>query len=318
MAGTVSGLLFADSDDLPQIRRSTTTRRARSGRVTSLDGDVIGEFATQRRIVIGYDDIPVSLRQAIVAAEDAGFDSHVGLSIPRIVITATRDIVYGAARGREHADAAARPQPVLRRWTRRGTQDQGSDSHDPDREALHEARDLTLDRDQMYLATAPTAWNRPPALYFNKRACDLTLEESAMIAASSSCRSVRVRSSIFNARHAGGITCCSGWRRSGTSLRRRPMRRRRSRSSSKRTARAQPVAGPYFVEEVRKYLERTYGAKKLYEQGLTVETSLDSCCRRPQTPPIDAGLRRARQATRVPRAEAQHRRRGPLPRSDSR
>ena len=98
IAGTLSGLLFAYSDDLPQITALDDYAPSTITRLKSLDGDIIGEFATQRRIVIGYDDIPVSLRQAIVAAEDAGFDSHFGLSIPRIVITATRTSCTASAR----------------------------------------------------------------------------------------------------------------------------------------------------------------------------------------------------------------------------
>jgi penicillin-binding protein 1A len=33
---------------------------------------------------------------------------------------------------------------------------------------------------------------------------------------------------------------------------------------------------PFFVEEVRKHLERQYGAKVLYESGLAVTTTLDA------------------------------------------
>ena len=44
--------------------------------------------------------------------------------------------------------------------------------------------------------------------------------------------------------------------------------------------RAEPPAqtssvAPYFLEEVRKELEGRYGAKQLYENGLTVQTALD-------------------------------------------
>ena len=43
--------------------------------------------------------------------------------------------------------------------------------------------------------------------------------------------------------------------------------------------RGQPRQGesiaPFYVEEVRKQLERKYGAKQLYEKGLSVYTSLD-------------------------------------------
>ena len=55
---------------------------------------------------------------------------------------------------------------------------------------------------------------------------------------------------------------------------------------------ADPSLAPFFVEEVRKYLERTYGAKKLYEQGLAVETSLDLPLQQAANAAIDAGLRR--------------------------
>src|SRR3984893_5531431 len=36
-----------------------------------------------------------------------------------------------------------------------------------------------------------------------------------------------------------------------------------------------PGIAPFFVEEVRKHLERQYGAKVLYEKGLAVTTTLD-------------------------------------------
>ena len=54
---------------------------------------MIGEFATQRRVVVGYDDITPLLRQAIIATEDADFDRHFGVNIWRIVVAAVTDIV---------------------------------------------------------------------------------------------------------------------------------------------------------------------------------------------------------------------------------
>ncbi len=48
---------------------------------------------------------------------------------------------------------------------------------------------------------------------------------------------------------------------------------------------------PYFLEEVRKYLEAKYGAKALYENGLTVRTSLDLDLQRVANAALDNGLR---------------------------
>jgi penicillin-binding protein 1A len=60
---------------------------------------------------------------------------------------------------------------------------------------------------------------------------------------------------------------------------------------------------PYFLEEVRKYLEAKYGAKALYEKGLTVRTSLDPELQRAANVALEQGLRqvaRRRGAWRKP------------------
>jgi penicillin-binding protein 1A len=38
---------------------------------------------------------------------------------------------------------------------------------------------------------------------------------------------------------------------------------------------AESIVGPYFCEEVRQYLEKTYGEKDLYRRGLRIESTLD-------------------------------------------
>ena len=99
LLGTVSGVLFAYAGDLPEISALDDYIPNTITRVYSADGDVVGEFAVERRIIIGYDDIAPTLREAIIAAEDADFNSHVGLSISRIIVTAVRDVLYQRLRG---------------------------------------------------------------------------------------------------------------------------------------------------------------------------------------------------------------------------
>src|SRR5581483_802213 len=48
---------------------------------------------------------------------------------------------------------------------------------------------------------------------------------------------------------------------------------------------------PYYLEEVRKHLERQYGAKALYESGLSVTTSLDPHLQAIANRVIEQGLR---------------------------
>src|SRR5437868_12124473 len=52
-----------------------------------------------------------------------------------------------------------------------------------------------------------------------------------------------------------------------------------------------PGIAPFFVEEVRKHLEREYGAKALYENGLAVTTTLDARLQDLANKTIEHGLR---------------------------
>src|SRR5438445_216811 len=53
-----------------------------------------------------------------------------------------------------------------------------------------------------------------------------------------------------------------------------------------------PGLAPFFVEEVRKHLERQYGAKVLYESGLSVTTTLNPRLQEIANKAVERGLRR--------------------------
>ena len=92
MLGILSGVLFAYAGDLPQISALDDYTPSTITRVYASNGQVIGEFATQRRVIVGYDDINPVLRQAIIATEDAEFDRHFGINVWRMVVAAVVDL----------------------------------------------------------------------------------------------------------------------------------------------------------------------------------------------------------------------------------
>ena len=93
MAGILSGVLFAYAGDLPQISALDDYTPSTITRVYSASNQLIGEFATQRRLIVGYDDINPLLKQAIIATEDADFDRHVGINFWRIAAAVYTDII---------------------------------------------------------------------------------------------------------------------------------------------------------------------------------------------------------------------------------
>ncbi len=120
-------------------RRSTTTRPIPSRASTTSRARSSESSRPSAAWSSRYDQISPLLRQAIVSAEDQSFEDHFGLSIPRIIVTAVKDVVHQEWCRREHADPAARAEPVPHQGEDVGPEVQGTRSHDADREALHQA-----------------------------------------------------------------------------------------------------------------------------------------------------------------------------------
>src|SRR3954468_1341696 len=91
--GLSSGVFFAYAGDLPRISALDDYAPSTISRVYGARGEIVGEFAIQRREVIPYEAISPNIEHAILAAEDDRFYQHFGLSIPRIVVTLIDDIV---------------------------------------------------------------------------------------------------------------------------------------------------------------------------------------------------------------------------------
>ncbi len=64
-----------DASELAEYRPPTATR------VYAWDGTLIGEFSQERRIYVPYDEIPVQVVQAFLAAEDSNFFQHGGIDV---------------------------------------------------------------------------------------------------------------------------------------------------------------------------------------------------------------------------------------------
>ncbi len=289
--GAFSGLLFASGADLPQVSALDDYAPSTITRVFDVKGDVIGEFATERRVVVTYDQISPLLRQAIISAEDQSFEEHLGLSIPRIVVTALKDIVRG-----ERYGASTLTQQLARNlfltnektWERKV------------REAI-----LTVQIEKRYTKREIFAlycnhipWGHgiygaeaAARFYFGKSARDVTLEEAALLAG------------IVQApaRQSPYVSVARATRRRNYALQRMADEGYITAAQAARAKQAAVVTAgrqapgtfaPFFVEDVRQHLEERYGAKRLYQGGLAVHTSLDAALQRAAEKAFDAGLRR--------------------------
>ncbi len=302
LLGAASGALFAYSSDLPIITELDDYAPETITRIHDRGGEVIGEFATQRRVIIEYEDIPEVLRHAVIAAEDADFFGHVGFNLPRLAVTLANNVLSGdltAAGASTLTMQLARnitlggEQLGLQKTWQRKLREAYYTLHIEKRYTKREI--FTLYCNQIWLGTATHAAHGVEAasrLYFGKPARDLELEEAALIAGilqSPSRLSPLVNPERARARrnYALDRMADEGYitHEEAETASQRPVR------LAPRVRRANSIA-PYFIEEVRQYLEAEYGAQRLYEDGLVVHTTLDVRLQRAANRAVEEGLRR--------------------------
>ncbi|HEV8209164.1 MAG TPA: PBP1A family penicillin-binding protein [Vicinamibacterales bacterium] len=296
MLGIVSGVMFAYAGDLPQVSALDNYSPSTITRIYASGGQVIGEFATQRRVVVGYDDINPVLRQAIIATEDAEFDRHFGINIWRMVVAAVVDL----AERRRAQGASTLTQQLARNLKEHFGLTNEKSLERKVREIIlaiqiekrYTKREIfTIYCNQMYLGHGAYGVEAASRLYFQKSNKQLTLEEAALIAG------------IFQTpeRQSPFVDIKRATSRRNVVLQRMADERYVTQAQADAAkqlpivTRGQPNQppgiAPYFVEEVRKHLEKQYGAKVLYESGLSVRSTLDAGLQDLANKALEHGLR---------------------------
>lgn len=90
-AGIVAGVVASYSSHLPDINRMADFQPERSTQVFARDGQVLADLYRQNRIWVPLDKVPVPVRNAFVASEDAHFYTHHGIDFEGIMRAAFAD-----------------------------------------------------------------------------------------------------------------------------------------------------------------------------------------------------------------------------------
>src|SRR6266568_6640518 len=275
LIGTLGGLLLIYSTDLPQVERLENYRPISTTELYDIHGRTIGSFALQRRVVASYQDFPQVLRDALISTEDKDFYRHLGVNVWRIAGAAYRDIESG---GKVQGASTLTMQLARNLFL-----SPDRSFHRKIEEALlaiqierrfTKEQIFTLYANQIYLGHGVYGFEAASEFYFSKPARQLTLEEAALIAGLP--KSPANYSPINHPDHAlhrrnlvinsmledGKLTAFQA-----SSARNAPLGLKLEHDLSS--------LAPYFVEEVRRYLESKYGTDQVHEGGLRVYTTLD-------------------------------------------
>jgi penicillin-binding protein 1A len=275
LIGALGGLLLIYSTDLPQVERLENYRPISTTELYDIQGRTIGSFALQRRVVASYTDFPKVLRDALISIEDKSFYRHWGINVWRIIGAAYRDVESG-----ERAQGAS---TLTMQLARNLFLSPDRSYHRKIQEALlaiqierrfTKEQIFTLYANQIYLGHGVYGFEAASEYYFSKPAKQLTLDEAALIAGLPKSpanyspinhpdRAQHRRNLVINAMlEDGKITAFQA-----AEARNQPLRLNLAHDPNS--------LAPYFVEEVRRYLENKYGTDEVHSGGLRVYTTLD-------------------------------------------
>jgi penicillin-binding protein 1A len=290
LLGVGSGLLIVYSTDLPQV---TELEKFRPSSITELyddQGRIIGSFALQRRMIGRYEDFPKVLRDAIISTEDKDFENHFGINFWRMFGAAFRDLTSGSrAQGASTLTMQLSRNLFLSadRNFRRKVQEIMLSIQIERRFTKEQI--FTMYCNQIYLGHGVYGFEAGSHFYFNKAAKDLTLDEAAILAGlpkapnsyspiNSPERAMKRRNLVINNMlEDGKITADQALKA--------------KEAPFKLTFQSDPNSlAPYFVEEIRRYLEKKFGTDEVHEGGLRVYTTLNMDLQRTANQAVLDGL----------------------------
>jgi penicillin-binding protein 1A len=288
--GAATGLLFVYESDLPEIRALETYRPNVVTEIYADDGTLVGSFALQRRILMTWEQTPKVLYNAVCAIEDQHFEDHWGVDFPRVAGAAYRNLVK-----RRRAEGASTITMQLagnlfldrsERSFRRKAQEILLSLQIERRYTKPQI--FTMYANQVYLAHGNYGFAAASQFYFGKPVTDINLQQAALLAG-------MIRGPIYSPL---GDPARALARRN--LVLHQMMEEGKITPAEESATRKTPLGlhvqyprndlAPYFFEDIRKYLEATYGTEAVHERGLRVYTTLNIQMQKAANQAIHDGL----------------------------
>jgi penicillin-binding protein 1A len=299
--GVLAGSAASDFVRVPRVSELETYRPDIITEIRGGDGSTIARYAVERRILVGDSDIPPILKKAIIATEDKNFYHHGGVDLKRTLaamVANVRQQTYsqGASTLTQQLARAIFLSP---RKTMARKVNEALVAFEIERRYSKD-QIFTMYANKIPLGHGNYGVEAASRYYFGKGVKELRLAEAALLAGI--IQRPADQSPFRNPELAR--------RRRATALRRMweagyitEAERQAADREPLPTAPSlkETVVAPYFCEEIRQYLEKTYGARDLYRRGLKVDSTLDPELQALSEEALGWGLRRLARRRGFPR-----------------
>jgi penicillin-binding protein 1A len=260
---------------LPSLERLERLESGLITRVSGKDGRMVHEFYIQRRIWIPEKDMPEPLKQAVIAIEDRSFREHWGVDL-----TAYPSALLPAVFGSRARGASTLTQQLAKNLILT-----------PERTVGRKVREILLAVEierrytkkeilefyfnHVYLGSGAYGFASAAERYFSKPLDSLDVGQYALLAGllqrpeyyrpDNNLEVARARRNVvLGAMRSAGFLTRAEWKKAVAS----PL--------GAVTYRAPSDLGPYFIEQTRQFLTKRWGDDFVYNQGASIEVTMDS------------------------------------------
>ncbi|MCX8044443.1 MAG: PBP1A family penicillin-binding protein [Desulfobacterota bacterium] len=269
----VIGIYYYFSYDLPRIESLRDYRPPLVSEVYAARGELIGEFFIEKRYLVQLSDVAPIFIHALLAAEDAQFFEHKGINLWSIVRAAFKNISSFEIRqgGSTITQQIVKsllltPEKTLSRKIKEAILATRIEQYLPKEDIL------TLYLNQIYFGRGAYGVEAAARNYFGKSARDLTLAEAAFLAGLPKAPSYYqdVKKALERRAYVLGRMAELGFiqEQERQKAEHEPLRLVEHAATSVAQA-------PYFLDYIKREIEKKYGAERLYNEGFRIETTLD-------------------------------------------
>jgi penicillin-binding protein 1A len=275
----VFSTLWYFSSNLPDYKKLSNYKPPISSRVHSGEGQLIAEYALQKRLFIPYDSVPKKVIFSFLSAEDKNFFSHPGIdakSISRAVIKNLKNIFSN----KRLEGASTITQQVAKNFLLTNEVSLKRKIKEAIlafriERAYSKERILELYFNQIYLGEGTYGIAAASLEYFDKSVSDLNYEEAALLAALPKAPSkYNPYKSIKEAKKRRNFVLKNLYENSYIDKTQYENLKKKEIKLKKRKIKLLEEAN-FYSEEVRRIVNKEYGYDNLYKGGLSIRTPLN-------------------------------------------
>lgn len=276
---TIFLILWTFSNDLPNYKFLLNYEPPVSSRVHAGDGQLIAEFALQKRLFVPYEEVPKNVINSFLSAEDKNFFEHPGIDakgVTRAIINNLKNYL----KSKRLEGASTITQQVAKNFllsneiTFKRKIKEAILAFRIER-ALSKERIMELYLNQIYLGQGTYGIAAASLEYFDKSINKLEYEEAALLAALPRAPS-RYNPFKFKelAKKRRNIVLKNLYKNQYISIDQYSELLKKDINLKPRKVKLVEEAN-YYSEEVRRILNDQYGYDKLYKGGLSIRVPLD-------------------------------------------